>query len=108
MNISDIDIKNEIGDSDTQYELGRYYYKEQNINKAIELYTSSANLGNTNAQYSLGRCYEKGIGVEKNIDKAVELYTIASDLGNTNAQCSLGNYYYRNGKKNLQKAFELY
>ena len=48
------------------------------MEKAVELYTLSANQGNAKAQFNLAICYEKS-GLRKNIEKAITYPLVLSD-----------------------------
>jgi hypothetical protein len=47
---------------------------EKSAEKAAELYTRAAELGDAQAMSELGLCYENGCGVKKSAKKAVEWY----------------------------------
>ena len=104
----------ELGNAEAQCNLGYYYEKgvglDKDIDKAIELYSLSANQGNSDAQLVLALYYENGDSVPKNIDKAIELYSLSANQGNSYAQYLLA-HYYKNGDsvpKNIDKAIELF
>ena len=79
--------ENKIGDM--------YYYGdlEQNIDRAVEWYTKSAQHGNRYAQYTIGVFYEKGIGVAQNYDLAKKWYFLSAQQGYFRAQEKLGDIY---------------
>ena len=85
---------------------------EKNYEKAIKLYTKSANLGNAYSLNNLATIYENGkLGVEKNVEKALYLYNKAVRLNHVTSINNLANIYYfgKSGvKKDLNKASELY
>ncbi|CAE7643912.1 esiB [Symbiodinium sp. CCMP2592] len=93
--------------------LGVMYSKglgvRQDYGKAVELFQSSADLGNSKAMFNLGLMYFHGAGVQKRITKAVELYEEAAGLGNCEAMFNLGYMYYRGigVQKNHSKTVEL-
>ena len=93
-----------------QFSLGRFFEFNKDMNKAIQLYTLSADQGNADAQLRLGACYVSGYGVEKDMKKSIELYTLSADQGNANAQFGLGSWYsYGYGvEKDIKKAIHLY
>lgn len=51
---------------------------EQDIQKSLELYQKSAQLGNPKAMMALGRIYENGIGTKTDFDKAYSYYDAAA------------------------------
>ena len=77
--------------------IGRCYEKgwgtAVNLDKAIEAYTTGANLNSPGCHYYLALAYENGIGVEKNEQKAIHHYKMAADLGDTDSMVELGDRY---------------
>ena len=71
------------------FEDGGYYRATQDYERAVKLYTLSADQGLANAQSNLGVMYDTGKGVEQDKKRAVELYTLAADQGYANAQFNL-------------------
>ena len=59
------------------------------MDKAVELYEKSAQLGDSNAMCYLGNCYEEGDGVTKDLNKAREWYTKAAAQGSEKAKTEL-------------------
>ena len=83
---------------------------EQNLQKAIELYTEAAEQGHVYAQHFLALCYEYGRGVEANLSKAFEWYFKAAEHGAPGAQHNVA-VCYENGDgvvQNFKKAVEWY
>ncbi len=66
----------------------------KNLQKAAELYTQAANMGDAEAQDELGDCYALGYGVAKDYKQAVHWYTQAANQGYAAAQYMLGEGYY--------------
>ena len=66
----------------------------KNLQKAAELYTQAANMGDAEAQHELGNCYALGYGVAKDYKQAVHWYTQAANQGYAAAQYMLGEGYY--------------
>ncbi len=104
----------ELGNAEAQCNLGYYYEKgvglDKDIDKAIELYSLSANQGNSDAQLVLALYYENGDSVPKDIDKAIELFTLSANQGNSDAQLVLA-FHYETGNgvpKDIDKAIELF
>lgn len=56
----------EITSAKKAYDLGNYQ-------KAVELYSKEAHLGDSKAQYNLGVMYAKGQGTKQDYNKAVEM-----------------------------------
>ena len=97
--------------------LGSIYEKDKNYEKAIELYTISADNGDSWANNKLGELYRKGIYVKKDLKKAFDYYEQASDSTQFTlcpwANYNLAKYFYIPGcleigiEKDLNKAVEL-
>lgn len=77
--------------------LGEKYWSgkgvEKDYNKAFELFSKAAKLGNKVAYWDLARCYDHGWGAPFNPQKAVELYKEAYQRGVNEACYSLGRIY---------------
>ena len=69
---------------------------EQDINKAIELYTASADAGYGAGQSNLAYLYLTGKGVEQDYSKAFELYSKSAEQATPAAFYGLG-YLYQYG-----------
>lgn len=101
------------GDYRSQYYIGRLYLNgfgtTQNIEKAVEYLTASANQKYSGAQSLLGYLYDVGLGVPMDKKKAIELYQAAAAQKDAEAMFNLGLAYYNgNGVvKNSQRALEL-
>ena len=67
--------------------------QEQDMDKAIGLYTKSAKKGYAPAMNSLGLIHMEGIGVKTDYDKARELFEKAVEKNNSDAACNLGTMY---------------
>lgn len=84
---------------------------EENVEKAIELYTLSANAGNLKSQYFLGVFHAQGqYSLKKDIEKAIEMFTLSAHGGCPDAQFELGERYANgeNVEQNMEKAIEYY
>ena len=68
-------------------------YDKEDYEKALQLWTKSAEKGNAEAQYRLGRLYDRGEGTEENPVLALEWYTKAAEQGVEEAQTNLGALY---------------
>lgn len=72
------------------HNLGTLYHRgqgvQQDLQKAVELYTRAAELNFVEAQLTLARCYEDGIGVAKNIAEAKRWYEAAARDGHPDAR----------------------
>lgn len=84
------------GNEFAQYSLAKLYYKgehlEQNIAKAVELFSLSAEQGNAWAAYSLGKIHLMEDGY-KDIQKAVKWLAQSAEKQNQFAQYQLGKLY---------------
>jgi TPR repeat protein len=85
----------------TDFEIGREYYKDQNLEKAFISFKKSAEQGHSDAQFILGLMYDNGEGVSKDLKQAVAWYRKAAEQGHPNAQFNLGIYYAK-GKSVLK------
>jgi len=83
---------------------------EQNMAKAIELFTQAHAKGVAIATQNLGSMFLHGEGVEQNKAKAIELFREAHAKGNAEATCSLGVLYNTGNavQQDEAKAFELF
>jgi TPR repeat protein len=95
--------------AEAQCNLAHYYQEDeddQNISKALELYTLSANSGHDLAQNNLGALLLSGMTGSRDVKKAMEWFTKAANSGNMYAQYSIGLYLCegRNGLKKDLKA----
>ena len=92
------------------YSRGEAYFNgdgvEHSPEKAVELWTQSAEKGYTTAQLMLAECYKDGIGEKKDLRKAFEWYSKAASGGNANAQGEVAlAYFHGNGvQADLSKA----
>ena len=81
----------------SNYELGMAYASgdtlEQDIQKAFDHFTRSAQQGYAPAQYRLGVAYASGDGTGKDLTKAVEWYKKSARQGHITAQRSLAVIY---------------
>ena len=76
-------------------DLGDSYFHElygfqEDVQRAVELYTEAAELGSLNALYNLGNAYRLGKGVQKDEAKAVELCGKAAMQGHAPSRHELG------------------
>lgn len=105
----------ELGDSIGMYRLAKAYDlgegTVQNLEKASQYYTQSADAGYPQAKAEAGWIYLRGYkGVSKDLEKAVKYLQDAVETENADAMAYLGNAY-ENGwgiDKNESKALELY
>ena len=98
----------EIGDADSQYNLGRCYYNgygvEQSYEEAVKWYRLASDQGYAEAQCSFGVCYYDGNGVDQSYEEAVRWYRLAADQGYAGAQYNLGICYY--GGYGVEQSYE--
>ncbi len=94
--------------------LGALYYTgrmgEQNLKKAVELYTLAANGGDRQAAENLGYCYYYGRDVEIDYEKAFHYFALGAFDGHLVSLYKIGDMY-RNGyfvNKNEKEAFYIY
>ena len=78
-------IAEETGDAMSENVVGYCFHNghgvAQNLTKAVEWYTKSAEKGHCWAMYNLGYCFENGYGVALNLATALEWHTKARDAG---------------------------
>ena len=90
----------------SNYELGMAYATgdtlEQDILKAFDHFTRSAQQGYAPAQYRLGVAYANGDGTGKDLTKAVEWYEKSARQGHTIAQRSLA-VIYLDGQESIEQ-----
>jgi len=105
----------EESNSQSLYELAKLFKNghlvEKNNEKTIELYRTSAELGNASAQLDLGYYYETGsLGLKKDNDIAFEWYSKSAEQSHAIALSNLANFY-EHGKaveQNLDIAIKYY
>ena len=102
------------GNALAQYALAKLYrdgiHVEKDIQKALELFTLSAEQKNEYAAYQLGKLYLRNEEISKDITTAVKWLTFSSDLGNQFAQYALAKLYLagEDVPKNISKAINLF
>lgn len=79
--------------------------------RAMQVWTQTAERGNADAQLKLGAVFLEGVITPKNPDKAIEWIRKAAEQGNMDAQAGVGTLLYQSGKyseslKWLQRAAE--
>lgn len=84
----------EQGDAEAQFQLAKYYDKNKESIKAVELYRQAAEQGHAKAQNNLGACYYNGDGVTKDIHEAFKWFEMAANNGNEKAKESLEKVKY--------------
>ena len=100
------------GCPDAMCKLAKIYYEDGNLEKAIELFTKSAEKGNSEAKYYIGLSYKDGKGNEKNMEKAINIISQAANENNPLALNEMA-YVYENGlpglvEPNEKKAMDVY
>ena len=76
------------------YESGVDAYLNEQYDRAMSHFLSSAESGNAQAKYLLGTMYRKGLGVEADEFEAFKWIKEAADDGLVDAQFQLGLMYY--------------
>ena len=77
-----------------QFQLGRAYNKNNQMDLAAKWYRLAADQGYGQAQSNLGILYQNGQGVPQDYAAAVSWFRKAADQGLAAAQHGLGNMYY--------------
>ena len=85
---------------------GFAHSKKGDKERAFELYTKGANLGDMYCQYNLAGYYNNGTACEKDEEKAVFWYRKSADQGYGSALNNLG-FCYENGTGGLEKSDEI-
>lgn len=112
--ISETRVSAEIGDVESQYELGVAYADgngaPQNYRVAFYWLLKAAIAEHSDAEYKVGELYKEGFGVNQSNRLAVDWFTRSADQGNSDAQYSLG-LMYEDGlsvRTSPERARELY
>ena len=89
-------------DPDAVWFLGDQYYHgklglQEDMQKAVELWTEAAELGSIDALYNLGVLYDCGEGVEKDQAKAVQFFKKGSIQGHSESRCNFACCEEENG-----------
>ncbi|EJK47349.1 hypothetical protein THAOC_33934, partial [Thalassiosira oceanica] len=75
---------------------------QQDIPRAIELWTEAANLGDLDAHYRLGYIYDEGDGVEKDVARGIRHWQQAAIKGHPGSRHALvGSHEYTNENHEL-------
>ena len=100
-----------IGDAEAIYHLACDYRDgtcgfPQDVNKALELFHQSGELGHSSAYYNIGCAYERGRDVEINEKKAKDYFELAAMKGSAHARHNLGVMEEKAG--NIDRAIKHY
>ncbi|MCQ2288695.1 MAG: sel1 repeat family protein [Muribaculaceae bacterium] len=102
----------ELGSSEAQYAVGKYYEEYGDSIEMINMYNVASSSGNAQATAALARCYYNGIGVTRDYKTAYELSKKALEKIPNNAEALIVLAdCYKNGyvvKQDLTKAGDLY
>ncbi|EJK72940.1 hypothetical protein THAOC_05477 [Thalassiosira oceanica] len=74
---------------------------QQDIPRAIELWTEAAILGDLNAHYNLGRRYYCGEGVEQDVARGIRHWQQAAMQGHPSSRHALAVHEYNDGSYDL-------
>ncbi|EJK48112.1 hypothetical protein THAOC_33120, partial [Thalassiosira oceanica] len=74
---------------------------QQDVPRAIELWTKAANLGDLGAHFILGIMYCNGKGVEKDVARGIRHFQHAAMQGDPESRLMLGAHEYKNGNHQL-------
>lgn len=112
--IKRLHILAESGDVQAQFELGRRYFKGEDIdkdwNEAVKWLEKAAINNHIEAQLYMGEQYLFGFAVKEDYKKAYKWMKLSAEGGNMDAQFQLGNMYQSgNGvRKNIEEAYKWY
>lgn len=83
---------------------------EQNIPKAVQIFSELAAQNNPEAQLALGFLHASGIGVKADQAKALVYYTFAAISGSTGARMALGYRYFAGAtvQNSCERALDFY
>ena len=93
--------------TNADFNKGKTFYKEGNLEAAALEFLRDAKLGNAEAQFHIGVLYDRGRGVTQNFKEAAKWFRQAAEQGHAAAQYNLGYLLYK-GKgvsKNLDYAY---
>lgn len=85
--------KADAGDVCAQFNLGYFFYLNQNFEAARWWYGEAASRGNSKAQFELAMLYRDGVGTAKNPVKAAQWIQKSAAQGESAAQLELGVIY---------------
>ena len=89
----------------TEYLASAYYSEnnglQQDIPRAMELWTEAARLGDSNAHYRLGFRYCNGKDVQQDVARSIRHYQHAAIKGHSTSRHNLGYLEYRSGNHEL-------
>jgi len=100
------------GNASAQYVLAKLYhdgiYVQKDMQKALKLFTLSAEQKNEYAAYQLGKLYLSSDDIPKDSDAAIRWLTASAEQGNQFAQYALGKLYFFDGDVPCDKEKSLY
>jgi len=103
-------ISSRLGNELATFELANYYYNNNKINDAVQLYSILVNgkFGG-NSCFKLAISFLRGNEIKKDVLKAIEYLKKGVELDNVNCLFKLGWLYYKGEviEQNLNKAIEL-
>ena len=88
----------EANDPVAMTQIGVYYKRKGDDEKAFEYWSKAAKLGDMDAHHNLAMMYRDGDGVAKDKKKEVYHLEVASIGGHAEARHNLGNFEARNGR----------
>jgi TPR repeat protein len=83
------------GEARSQFELGTYYFKIREMDKAGKWLTDAAKQGLGEANLNLGYMYDKGLGLPRNDYEALKYYKKAAEQKVPQAYINIGLLYER-------------
>jgi TPR repeat protein len=106
MNIDELIIKANASDIEAQFNLGSYYYNNQEFAEAAHWFEHASREGHVQAQFNLAYIYQLEERAEGNQKLAKYWYEQAASQGLASAQNNLANILQQEG--NLELAFDWY
>ena len=101
---NDLEFLAKQGESDAQYELFRFFDKEDRHDEKIDWLKKAARSGSDKAQYRLGLSYQYGWNIPVDLNLAISYLLLAAKQQHLNAMSQLGFIYaqQRNEQKSKQ------
>ena len=94
---NDLEFLAKQGESDAQYELFRFFDKENRHDEKIDWLKKAARSGSDKAQYQLGLSYQYGWHIKKNLDLAISWFLLAAKQQYLDSMSQLGFIYAQQG-----------
>ncbi|WP_406038547.1 tetratricopeptide repeat protein [Succinimonas sp.] len=108
LNNSKSSANNKCNFGNTCFELGNFYYNNNDYQNARDFYEKSCHFDYGDGCFSLGYLYHLGYGVTQDDVTANKYYRKACSYNSADACNNLGNQYANGDQKNYQEALDFY